>query len=164
MKPSSFCILYLLFLFVSCQPSPTHYELIISNVHVIDIQTGDILRQQDVLIGKGIIQKIRPHREEIDTTMKVIQGKDKYLIPGLWDMHVHVMQDADYRFALPMTIANGITSIRDMGGETSLRDSLYKKGEYLDWPLPRIWLAGGILGGNPARNGVSVATPEEGEE
>lgn len=42
------------------------------------------------------------------------EGAGKFLIPGLWDMHVHLSKAGEN--TLPLFIANGVTSVRDMGG------------------------------------------------
>jgi imidazolonepropionase-like amidohydrolase len=46
----------------------------------------------------------------------VIDGRGKYLIPGLWDMHVHTVVPAGDE-VLTLYVANGVTGIRDMAGE-----------------------------------------------
>ena len=46
---------------------------------------------------------------------QVIDAKGKFLFPGLWDMHVHLAKAGES--TLPLFIANGITSVRDMGGD-----------------------------------------------
>jgi imidazolonepropionase-like amidohydrolase len=73
-----------------------------------------------------------------------------YLIPGLWDMHVHVMYRGGYDIFGPVFVAQGITGIRDMGNSPmpiesmrSLRDSL-RRGEIVG---PRFVAAGPILDG-----------------
>jgi predicted amidohydrolase YtcJ len=45
----------------------------------------------------------------------VIDATGKFLIPGLWDMHVHLTKAGEN--TLPLFIANGVTSVRDMGGD-----------------------------------------------
>jgi len=40
---------------------------------------------------------------------------EKILIPGLWDMHVHLSKAGEN--TLPLFVANGITNVRDMGGD-----------------------------------------------
>jgi imidazolonepropionase-like amidohydrolase len=46
---------------------------------------------------------------------RTVDGRGKFLIPGLWDMHVHLSKAGEG--ALPLFIANGVTSVRDMGGD-----------------------------------------------
>jgi imidazolonepropionase-like amidohydrolase len=53
----------------------------------------------------------------------VVAATGKFLIPGLWDMHIHTVYDkADdtEKTLLPLFIANGITGIRNMGSINSL--------------------------------------------
>jgi len=45
---------------------------------------------------------------------RIIDAGGKYLVPGLWDMHVHLSMAG--REALPVLLANGVTAVRDMGG------------------------------------------------
>lgn len=74
---------------------------------------------------------------------RVIDAAGKFLIPGLWDMHVHLAKSGEN--TLPLFIANGVTSVRDMGGDPELllrwRQEI-AKGKRLG---PRIKTAGPIL-------------------
>ena len=89
----------------------TKYDVIIREVNIIDIQSGSITTM-DVLIKDSLIQSISSPGSIAAKGEKTIQGKGYYLIPGLWDMHVH-LQDSSY---LRMFLDYGITGIRDMGG------------------------------------------------
>ncbi len=51
---------------------------------------------------------------------QVIEARGKFLIPGLWDMHVHLSWTK--ASALPVLVANGVTGVRDMGGRLSELD------------------------------------------
>lgn len=133
----------------------------VRNANVIDIVNGKVIQSQDILISEGVITKIVDHEDRDYEAGQIVDASDLYVIPGLWDMHVHAIQDADYEFALPMNVANGITGIRDMSGNLRLRDYLRTLNTVGGLPIPRMMVAGGILGGNPARNGTSVATVEE---
>ena len=91
-------------------------SVLIKNVNVVDVQTGKIAGRQNVLISGNTIQQItsKPITHKNAT---VINGTGKFLIPGLWDMHVHVFANAANKskeFYFPLFIANGVTSIRDM--------------------------------------------------
>ena len=46
---------------------------------------------------------------------QVIEAKGKFLIPGLWDMHVHIFGGGRFPIVSPLLIANGITGVREMG-------------------------------------------------
>ena len=74
---------------------------------------------------------------------RTIDGRGRYLIPGLWDAHVHLAAAGEC--ALPLLIANGVTSVRDMGGDpatlTRWRDRI-RAGTLAG---PRIRFAGPML-------------------
>ena len=71
-------------------------------------------RSQPVIISDGIIAEIGPSVSvNIPENAYVIEGQDKYLMPGLTDMHVHIW-DPDY---LMHFLVNGVTTIRNMWGE-----------------------------------------------
>lgn len=160
----NYLLILLVILVNSCKSNTNDADLILSNVNVINIINGEVYESKDVFIKDGIISEIISHNPKKDRPGLQIDSDGRYLIPGLWDMHVHAIQDVSYANALPMYIANGITGIRDMSGDLRLRDSLQKIGSVGGLPIPRMKVAGAILGGNPARNGTNVATIEEGIE
>lgn len=104
-------LLFLLcLLFIDCQVE-FRGDLIISNTHIIDLETGAISRG-DVLIKDSVIVLVADGNTILKSGTKVIDGSGCYLIPALWDMHVHI-QDSTY---LSMFLDYGITGVRDMGG------------------------------------------------
>ena len=100
--------------------------------------------------------------------MRQVDGTRKYLIPGLWDAHVHTRSDAiDH---LRLSIVNGVTSIRDMGGPWEHLERMKQwRRDIAAGALigPRIIAAGPMLDGPGARFPVNtqiVRTPEERRE
>src|SRR5690349_4470790 len=94
------------------QPTPA---LIIDSVSVIDVIGGRVLPNMRVLVRGGRIVSVRSARGPVDTTAaNLVPGRGKFLIPGLWDMHVHI--DTTEAWFFPLSIAAGVTSVRDMGG------------------------------------------------
>jgi hypothetical protein len=85
--------------------------LLFRNVTVIDGTGANPKRNTDVLILDKRIASIGP-RVHAPAGAEIVNGSGKFLIPGLWDMHVHVSH-ADTFF--PLFLANGITGIRDTG-------------------------------------------------
>ncbi len=92
---------------------------------------------------------------------RIVDATGKYVIPGLWDMHVHMIFGdwlaKDERIILPLFVANGVTGVRDMGGD--LEDlkgwrSQIEAGRLLG---PRMVLAGPMLDGPVPRFPSSVA-------
>jgi len=65
--------------------------LAITHVSVIDPGTGVTRTDQTVVIAAGRIQRIVPSVDyEPEAGARLIVASGKYLIPGLWDMHVHI--------------------------------------------------------------------------
>ncbi len=112
---------------------------------------------------------------EIPKDAQRIDARGKFLIPGLWDMHTHIAGiSANPVWAkqtlLPLLIANGITGIRDMGGDLDALESWRREIENGTLIGPRIVAAGPMLlparraGANPAPADpaiLRVGTPEE---
>src|SRR5690348_16035314 len=123
---------------------PTLPDIAITHVSVIDIERGDWRRDVTVLIAANHILDVAPAATvQLTGATRIIDGHQKFLIPGLWDMRVH-LGTADRR-ALGAFLAAGVTSIRDMGSPdapvAAWRDSI-AAGTLLG---PRIRLAGTIL-------------------
>ncbi len=88
-------------------------QLLITGVNVVDVRSGRILANQDVLIRDGRIQAVEPQLDAEGATN--LDGRNRYLIPGLFDMHVHSMKLSPI-LGHPLFIAAGVTAVRDMGG------------------------------------------------
>ena len=140
-------------------------DLIITNVNIIDVKTGDINPNMDVVIEEDIITSIIPHKNNTEYKSEyIIEGSDKYLIPGLWDMHTHTWWG--YKDFFPLLLANGITGIREMFGdmETVKKIRIEIASDSIAGPI--IISAGDIIDGHPpTHEGCDIAkTPEEGRE
>src|SRR5580765_1260058 len=133
--------------------------------HVTIINPGMAKTQPDMTIlihGRDITSVGKTGILKVPPSASVINANGKFVIPGLWDMHMH-FRDADRD--LKMDVANGVLGIRNMGGITKevfpLRDAI-AAGEHLG---PKIVASGPIVDGpnswsNPQFT-VSVATAEE---
>jgi imidazolonepropionase-like amidohydrolase/pimeloyl-ACP methyl ester carboxylesterase len=88
----------------------------IHEVDVVDVERGLIVPRQTVLITGNRISAVGPATDlRIPTGAAVVDARGAYLIPGLWDMHIHSSSDRITRAAmLPMYVANGVTGVRDM--------------------------------------------------
>jgi imidazolonepropionase-like amidohydrolase len=90
-------------------------SLALIHVTVIDATGASPMSDATVVIvGDRIAALGRSGRIDVPRDAKVIDATGKYLIPGLWDMHVHTGYKETY---LPLYVANGITGVRDMGGD-----------------------------------------------
>ena len=89
------------------------------NVTVIDGRSPAPRLDRTVVIrGNRIIAEGPASSTSVPTGARVIDGRGKFLIPGLWDMHVHTVMPGG-RAVLPLYIANGVTGVRDMAGDWS---------------------------------------------
>jgi adenine deaminase len=91
---------------LSCRHSITG-DILIEDVNIIDIETGKLIPNQDVVINGNRITSIVDHASATIQSKTSITGTNKYLIPGLWDMHAHTMQKEWYKTQLPLMRANG---------------------------------------------------------
>jgi cytosine/adenosine deaminase-related metal-dependent hydrolase len=96
----------------------------ITHVSVVDVVTGDIHSDNTVLVAGNRITYAGPAAgASVPSGARTIDGRGKFLIPGLWDMHVHAFPYLFSDFAGPLMIANGVTGAREMGYyvDTTLR-------------------------------------------
>jgi imidazolonepropionase-like amidohydrolase len=114
-----------------------------THVTVID---GAVSEDQTVVFSADRITVVGPSSLiSVPTGARIIDGRSRFLIPGLWDCHAHLSYFK--QSALPVLLANGVTSVRDMGG---LLDEVYRwKTETNNGtrPGPRIFCAGPMLNG-----------------
>ena len=83
------------------------------NVNVVPMDRERILPEQTVIVRADRISEIGPvETTDIPEGALRIDCRDKYLMPGLVDMHVHLFKD----YQLTLFIANGVTTIRNMWG------------------------------------------------
>ncbi|WP_065187496.1 amidohydrolase family protein [Shewanella woodyi] len=98
------------------QFSPTSGPILIENVNLLSADGLTMLPDQSILLENGKIAHINPPQERVDSLLNnplIVDGSNKYLIPGLVDSHVHLERSPN---DLLLYLANGITYIRDMGG------------------------------------------------
>ena len=126
-------------------------KIAITHVTVIDVRAGTIRKDMTVLIVGDRISAVRAAKEKERLPTKeieVIDGRGKYLIPGLWDMHAH--SDGDDR-ALRLFIAYGITGIRDMAGDAAKLADARRRITSGEVTGPRLVFAGPMLEGPPSQ-------------
>ncbi|AKA35376.1 amidohydrolase family protein [Flagellimonas lutaonensis] len=114
--------------------APKRYEvLIIKSINVINVQSGEILANQDIVIQNNRIKSIDSSGPFDIKADLIIDGNDKFVIPGLWDMHTHSNQHSPWLHH-PLYIANGVTGVRDMSGQLNEKDSYWVgSNERLKW-------------------------------
>lgn len=138
------------------------------NVNVIPMDKERVLQNRTVLVRDGIIRKIGKN-VKIPKDAQVIDGKGKYLIPGLMDMHAHLLSDGDEypdsiaEDELRVMIANGVTTVRFMIG-TKEQLILREKSAKAEIIAPTIYSASPHLTGREQGNDFVVKTEEEARE
>jgi imidazolonepropionase-like amidohydrolase len=90
-------------------------EVAIAHVTVINPRTHAVLPAHTVLVERGHIKSIQADSVSLAKGTHIIDGSNGYLIPGLWDAHVHLTKAGE--LSLPLFIANGVTGVRDMGSD-----------------------------------------------
>jgi imidazolonepropionase-like amidohydrolase len=126
--------------------------LAITHINLIDATGGPELPDMTVLVRDGRITELGKSSMVIaPPDSKTVNGSGKYLIPGLWDMHVHTIfgdwLPRNEKVTLPLFVANGVTGVRDMGGdleELKQWRSAIAAGKLLG---PRMIIAGPMLDG-----------------
>jgi len=106
-----------------------------------------------VVVENGRIALVAPSATvSIASGTRIVDGTGKFLIPGLADMHVHLTgagePDGSRRFLLPLLLANGITTVRDMGGYLESLAPLRREIREGKRDAPQIFFAGPYLDGS----------------
>jgi hypothetical protein len=121
--------------------------LVITGVNVVDVVDGRVAPNSTVVIEGGVITTVTSGGSP-PAGARVIDGRGKFLIPGLWDMHAHIQGSGEPW--LQLYAANGVTGIRDMGADLDfilgMREAT-ASGRVLG---PEIIAAGPILDDAPA--------------
>jgi imidazolonepropionase-like amidohydrolase len=143
--------------------------LVLTNVTVVDVRTGKLEPEQTVILERNHIYSVEPSKTaKYPRNAASVNCRGLFLIPGLWDMHVHLVFGdwfPDARdISLPLFIANGVTSVRDMGSELDVVQGWRNEIEAGQLLGPRILTAGPMLDGPKPRfpSSVAIATPEDG--
>ena len=120
--------------------------LAITGVTVVDVDAGTRRTGTTVVLRDGRIAAIgATGAVQLPADAQVVDGRGKHLIPGLWDAHVHLS------FAgpeiLPLFVAHGVTSVRDVGSRFDATRAMRARIDTGDLIGPRIHTSGPILEG-----------------
>jgi imidazolonepropionase-like amidohydrolase len=143
--------------------------LVITGVTIVDVRTGELRADQVVVIDKNRITAVGPRKElKYPHLAPTVNARGGFLIPGLWDMHVHLVFGDWFPLSrdisLPLFLANGVTSVRDMGSELDIVQDWRNEIEAGRLLGPRIMTPGPMLDGPKPRfpSSIAITTPEEG--
>lgn len=131
----------------ACAPDEAARGTAITNVTVIDAVNG-VRPGHTVVFDGDEILAVAPADADLPPAADTVDGTGRYLIPGLWDMHVHLVYDHAFTEAMPaLFLKHGITSVRDTGG---LLDEIKPVVERMRAPgamAPRVYFSGPLLDG-----------------
>src|SRR5262245_24398737 len=116
-------------------------RIVVTHATVVDIRSGELRKDSTILIQGDRIAGVGPARElAIPPGFRRVDVGGGYVIPGLWDAHVHLSYLG--ACSLPVFVANGVTSVRDAGAR--LEDIAAWTGAIRAGKLigPRVWSAG----------------------
>ena len=143
--------------------------LALTNLTVVDVRTGALLRAQTVLLENGRISAVGKSSEvKIPAKAQRVDGNGLFVIPGLWDMHVHLVFGDWFpqgqEISLPLFVANGVTGVRDMGSDLEAVQAWRKEIREGKLIGPRIYTSGPMLDGPKPRfpSSVPISTAEDG--
>jgi imidazolonepropionase-like amidohydrolase len=141
---------------------PAQPTLAFTHVNVVDGRSAQPRLDRTVLVqGNRIIAEAPAGSASVPSGAHVIDGRGNYLIPGLWDMHVHTVMPGG-EATLALYVGNGVTGIRDMAGEweqlKNWRDEIASAARI----GPRMILSGPYLeGGDVPIPHLLVRTPDD---
>jgi len=132
----------------------TTQDLVFTHIGIIDTAAERVLEDQTVVIQSGRITATGPsNHAKLPKNARMVDARGKFVIAGLWDMHVHVAGVSaepawSKQVLLPLLLANGIVGVRDMGGDLEALVSWKREAEAGTILAPHIvaagpWLAGG---------------------
>jgi hypothetical protein len=163
----------------AAQDAPALQPFALAHVTVIDVRDGALHRDQTVIVqGNRISALGKAGTLQVPKGARVIEATNKYLIPGLWDMHVHSVANvawdmkvgsignAEWHF--PLFVAYGVTGVRNMNDATAdptleLTRSVKRRLSSGDLLGPRLVANGPSIDGDPPlpSNPVVVRTAAE---
>jgi predicted dinucleotide-binding enzyme/cytosine/adenosine deaminase-related metal-dependent hydrolase len=185
MRLSFGALIGLVFLCTSAQAQST--TLAIRGAWVVDVTDGSLHPDQTVLIQGNRIAAIGPTTAiAVPQGAEIVDAAGGYLIPGLWDMHTHLLWSTEegerlwvkmpheldswtlwehyYAPSLDLLIANGLTGIREMWGNPDIARRVQAEAEAGVRLVPRMIMAGHRVDGAPPLwpGALVAATPERG--
>jgi imidazolonepropionase-like amidohydrolase len=153
---------------VAFSPKTIPVTMAITDVNVIPMDHPGVLKDQTILIaGTRIIAIGRGLK--IPACARIEEGHGRYALPGLWDMHVHVLAPSDLQTSekiLRTMLAGGITGVRDMGSTMEQLQRFKAATLSGDGPFPDLVGAGPVINGpaTPWSRPIEAhaGSPEEG--
>lgn len=176
LQASAVSALYLSFPAISgCASAPPRYNrvnaddgkpLALTRCNVIDVVSGEVLRDKVLIIRQGVIEALTDHLPEPQNGLTVVDLENQYVIPGLIDAHCHTTlasqsslnisefssMQRQFKRNYIQQLAHGVTTVRDMGAMPKMLQSGLKMIAEGDIIGPRVVYCNAftnIYGGHP---------------
>lgn len=157
-------VLSVMAIIMACN-SEAQFDLLIENARIVDVENGSISQPVKIGVSSDTIHLVIPMAasKQIKATT-VIDANGQYLMPGLWDMHVHFRGGdslvAQNKAMLSMFLDHGVTTVRDAGGDMTAALMNWRKDINQGTIIgPDIYTSGPKLDGeNPAWPGSLQVT------
>jgi hypothetical protein len=115
------------------RPAGETRPIVIDDISIVDLQGGATRPGQTIIItGQRIVYAGASAAAPVPNNARHLAGKGLFAMPGLWDMHVHTI-DLSPQLHFPLLIANGVTSVRDMGDGCAFVGELACKPVWPTW-------------------------------
>ncbi|MGH1366262.1 MAG: amidohydrolase family protein [Calditrichia bacterium] len=137
-------LLLILQIVAAAQPAYTIY-----NVSIVNVETGTIYERKNLTIAGSRITGISDVIVNLSGQPHVIDASDKFLIPGLWDMHTHTINYFVYDQFLQLMLANGVVGFRDTWGNLELAATIRSEIQNRQRPPMLFQVAGNLVDGRP---------------
>jgi len=155
------CLVILAALSATLQSQTNDSTLVIRGGTLVDVRSGSEIPDSVIVVqGERITQASKKGKVDVPAGAQFIDASGKWITPGLIDSHAHADSAEETPFGL--YLANGVTTIRNPGGNTTVlrltRDKLLR-GEITG---PRLFFSGQILDGMPpvGTSSLLADTPE----
>jgi imidazolonepropionase-like amidohydrolase len=154
-------------MFAGCSNTVDLHDVVIFDVTVVDVESGEVRRRQSIAIDDKTITYLGTDTDHDHQGRIFIDASGLYAIPGLWDMHVHIEGKnlvEDNLILFPVYVAYGITTVRDMASDLGEQVLAWRDDIDADKLLgPRIYTAGRKIEGIDSiwKDDLEVATEAE---
>ena len=151
-------------LLAACGTPARAQDLALTHVTIVDVESGELRADQTVIVRGGRIAWTGPAGQaRLPAGARVVDAAGRYVIPGLWDMHVHTSREGRARHFWPQFLAYGVTGVREMGSYLDTLQYWRAEARKPGAVAPRIVFSSPMLDGVPPnwRHGYGVASVAE---
>ncbi|MDH5760809.1 MAG: amidohydrolase family protein [Gemmatimonadota bacterium] len=153
----------------SAEPTAQSH-VFVESISVVDVQDGVVRPAMDVWVEGNRIRAVRPTGDlAAPDGARLVDGRGRFLMPGMWDMHFHAFNQVSGRspseWAFPVTVAHGVTAVREMWTKPEDMDQVrsWRAAFAGGTVMPRIALAGTMVDGDPPAFSNAVVVRDSAE-